>query len=107
MIINTDSISQKTKELIKDASASKIELVTKSTRLGKIIILTVIFIGVVTGSILSILGIPARGLWTMVFFFFLAFLAILEQERVKLDILRMSVNPDVINEIRAEYSKYG
>ena len=43
----------------------------------------------------------------MVFFFFLAFLAILEQERVKLDILRMSVNPDVINEIRAEYSKYG
>jgi hypothetical protein len=100
MIINEDSISEKTKQAIRGASHDLLTKTEMKYRKAKRLMLCILLLMIIIGSALTIMGKQTGSLWGMIIIGFIGFLAMLDEERVKCDLIKLAITPSLMDEIK-------
>jgi hypothetical protein len=102
MIINSDSISEKSKKIIRESKIELYEKKMRSYRIYKIVMLTFVFLCVVTASVYTIIGKDSTTLWIIGSITFVNLMSIINEHGWTEDVMKISMNPSVVNEIKSE-----
>ena len=100
MIYTEDSISENTREIITNSNEEYVERENIRHRRFNILILSLIFIMIITCCIMEIFSKSSQHIWIWPMVLFAVFLNGNQQHSARMDVAKICINPKIIDDLR-------